>query len=280
MKRQPYTYVILRYRHDPVAGEFLNVGVIMVAPESCFLGVKVRKSLGRLGKTFPGIQRAEVTGALASIRYAIEKYGHSLSETGLFSDREIDADKIAKKALPLDESSYFWGPLCSGVTSDPQATIESLFARFVARYDEETKHGRDDSAVWQPVREELAKRDLLDRLQPKKIVSPIDEVEFGSAWKNGVWHCYQALSFDLVTSEGIREKAARWSGHMTGLSKAEEDIQPYFIVGAPSDPALENDYSRAINLLRESSLNPKVFVESQSGELAELIATQMTTRNV
>ena len=32
MGRRPYTYVLLRYRHDPLAGEFANVGVVVHEP--------------------------------------------------------------------------------------------------------------------------------------------------------------------------------------------------------------------------------------------------------
>ena len=32
-ERQPYTYVLLRYRHDPLAGEFANVGAEFIAAQ-------------------------------------------------------------------------------------------------------------------------------------------------------------------------------------------------------------------------------------------------------
>ncbi len=274
-ERQPYSYVLLRYRHDPVAGEFVNVGVILYAPESHFVGARVRKTLGRLGKVFPGIQKVEISGALNSIDRAVTRICKEVRSNALFERKFSDAEQIARAVLPDDESSYFWGPLCSGVASDPSAALDKVYARFVSRYDDEPKPGRDDAAVWQPVKEALTARRLIDRLHPKLISSPIDEVEFSNAWKNGVWHCYQPLSFDLGTPEGIRDKAARWSGHMTGLSKAAEEIQPYFIVGSPSEPSLAAHYAKAIALLRASSLNPLIFEEERSDELAELIASQM-----
>jgi hypothetical protein len=111
------------------------------------------------------------------------------------------------------------------------------------------------------------------------IVSPIDKVEFEHAWKNGAWHCYQPLSFDLASSEGIREKAARWSGHMTGLSRAPEQVRPHFIVGRPSNDALFEDYRRAIDLLRASALEPNVFEEAQIDALIDLIQDEISAHD-
>jgi hypothetical protein len=55
-ERQPYTYVVLRYRHDPLAGEFANVGVVLHAPRGRFLGAKLRTTPGgRLTRMFPTI---------------------------------------------------------------------------------------------------------------------------------------------------------------------------------------------------------------------------------
>ncbi len=274
MKRHRYTYVLLRYRHDPLAGECVNVGVVLHSADARFLGVRVRKTLGRLGKMFPGISKADLTASLSAIERAVSKLAPPRQIT-LLGDEPTNAAKLAARALPHDDSSYVWGELASGVTDNPDATLEKLFHRFVTRYDEDLANRRDDAAVWQPVRERLAKHNVLDRLIPKTIVSPLDEVQFGHAWKNGAWHCYQPLSFDLASRESILDKAARWSGHMLGASKAPEQIKPYFIVGAPTDSVLLADYQRAIELLRASPLQPTVFEEGEVDDLVEEIVSEM-----
>lgn len=272
-----YTYVILRYRHDPLAGEVANVGVVVHAQGSMFLGAKMRRTIGRLSKMFPDMEKSDLIGGLSVVERGISR----LRETELsgLAISSGDAATFAKRALPDDDSSLVWGDMGSGITFDPFATLEKLYHRFVGRYDESGRVGRDDAAVWQPVREKLAERRLVDRLAPKTIVSPIDKVEFEHAWKNGAWHCYQPLSFDLVSAEGIREKAARWSGHMTGLSKASETVRPHFVVGAPADPALDDDYRRAIDLLRASQLGPLVFEESQIDQMINQIADAMAAHD-
>lgn len=271
--RTAYTYVLLRYRHDSLAGEFANVGVVLHSPAQHFLGGRIRKTVGRLSKMFPDMERGALMDGLRMVERGLAKLQKS-EGSGLLTELS-DAAKFAKRVLPSDDSSLVWSELGSGITSDPAATLEKLYLRFVARYDEPTRSARDDSAVWQPVREKLAERKLIDRLQPKTISSPIDEVEFQHAWKNGAWHCYQPLSFDLATSDGIREKAARWSGHMTGLSQAKEAVKPHFIVGPPNNPALEDDFRRAIELLKASALSPLVFEEREAEALVETIEVEM-----
>lgn len=273
-KRFRYTYVLLRYRHDPLAGEFVNVGVVLHSADARFLGVRVRKTIGRLGKMFPGINKADLSASLSAVERGIRALAPS-QQDDLLPSEATDAAKLAAVALPRDNTSYVWGELFSGLTNDPADALEAAYRRFVSRYDEEQIVRRDDAAVWQPVREQLAKFNVLERLEPKTVVSPIDEVQFGHAWKNGAWHCYQALSFDLASPDSIREKAARWSGHMLGVSKAPEAIKPYFIVGAPGDAGLIADYRRAIELLRASALAPAVYEEDSVDEFVEEIVHGM-----
>lgn len=264
-----YTYVLLRYRHDPLAGEVANVGVVVHCASAGFLGVRVRRTIGRLSKMFPDIEKSDLMSGLQAIERGIAR-SRDRDLSGLLAASR-DAGQFAQAVLPDDDSSLIWGAMGSGVTRDANATLDKLYARFVGLYDETLRSGRDDASVWQPVRERLIARNLAERLVSKTIVSPIDKVEFEHAWKNGAWHCYQPLSFDLASGDSIREKAARWSGHMTGLSKASESVRPHFIVGAPSDPALESDYRRAIELLRASALEPEVFDEDQVDTLIDRI---------
>ncbi|WP_260598241.1 DUF3037 domain-containing protein [Sphingomonas endolithica] len=274
---QTYTYVLLRYRHDPLAGEIANVGVVMHCAGEGFLGAKTRRTIGRLSKMFPDIEKADLVSGLHAIERGISRV-RDRDLPGLFAPSR-DAAAFARAVLPDDDSSLIWGDMGSGITRDPATTMDKLYARFVAQYDEATRSGRDDAAVWQPVRERLVARNLADRLVPRTIVSPIDRVEFEHTWKNGAWHCYQPLSFDLASADGIREKAARWSGHMTGLSRAAEQIRPNFIVGAPSDPALNADYRRAIDLLRASALDPQVFDETEVDVMIDQIEDKIATHD-
>ena len=186
-----------------------------------------------------------------------------------------DAASFARRALPGDDSSFIWSPLASGVTDNPENTLRSLYERFVSQYDGKQKVARDDAAVWRPVRDRLVERQIADRLQEKTISSPIDTVVFEHAWKNGAWHCYQPLSFDLTTSSHIREKAARWTGHMVALERASEPFKTLFFVGAPSDPGLRGAYEQAIEILKLGAGHPEVIEEAEMDALVDRLEDEI-----
>src|SRR5215470_13017559 len=52
MKTTAYTYSVIRYLHDPMAGETLNIGVILCAPDVGFIQAKLESHYERLSETF------------------------------------------------------------------------------------------------------------------------------------------------------------------------------------------------------------------------------------
>jgi hypothetical protein len=75
--RAPYSYVLLRYRHDPLAGEFANVGVIVHQPSSRFLDAKIRHTLGRLSAMFPDIDGEALRSSLRAIERELKHWAES-----------------------------------------------------------------------------------------------------------------------------------------------------------------------------------------------------------
>jgi len=248
--RQPYTYIVLRYRHDPLAGELLNLGVLLHAPGSGFLKSAMRSTYSRLSRLYPDFDGAALT---ADLRRAETRLGRLASSEAadLFSKGRTAGD-FARRVLDDPAGSYIWGEVGSGLTRDPELELARLYARFIGRFDGKDTNRRTDADVWRPARDRLAERQLDRLFEAKTITSPRDEVVFNHAWKNGVWHCVQPLSFDLASAAHIQEKAARWVGHMVGLRRAEETFRPYFMVGAPAEPALAPAFERAVGFLAEA----------------------------
>jgi hypothetical protein len=274
-EQQPYTYVLLRYRHDPLAGEFANVGVLLHAPKGRLLRIKVRSSAGRrLTRLFPDMSPRTLRSGLRSIERAVQTLAAG-DGGGLLSGLG-DAAMLAGRALPTDDSSFVWGPVGSGLTRDPEQTLASLYGRFVARYDDAAGTAmRDDAAVWRPVHQLLVAREIVDRLGPKTIHSSVEQVDFEHAWKNGAWHVYQPLSFDLTSDDSIRDKAARWAGYLVGLRDSEEPFKPHFIVGPPRNAALMDAYQRAVGLLRLPQPDAEVVEMSAAERLVDRIEAEL-----
>ncbi len=164
----------------------------------------------------------------------------------------------------------------SGLTADPAQTLARLYGRFVAQYDQPDDNAAvDDAAVWRPVHQLLIARDLADRLRPKTIRSLDADLEFDHAWKNGAWHVCQPLSFDLASEDHVRDKAAKWAGHMLSLQDAEEPFEPHFIVGAPCDVHLMDAYHRALSVLRRPMPGAEIIDVSGAEGLVDRIESDL-----
>jgi hypothetical protein len=270
--REAYTYVILRYRHDPIAGELLNVGVLIHAPVNGFLKSRMRSTYGRLSPLYPDFDGAALTADLKRAETAINRLARS-DATGLFVG-DLNAGAFARRVLDDPAGAYVWSEVGSGLTRDPDEELARLYHRFIGRFEEPHPVRRSDADIWRPARDRLTERRIEKLFEPKTIRTEHDEVEFPHAWKNGVWHCVQPLSFDLADAGGIKEKAARWVGHMVGLAGAEDAFRPYFLVGKPSQAHLLADFERAVAFLADapSRTPPRVVREEEVDVLVDEFA--------
>ena len=208
-KTYAYTYCVLRYMHDTTSTEFVNVGVVLYAPEARYLSALCRTTYGRLSKVFPGVNAEHFKSLMHYIEARLGEQGvRVVTELPLTTPSNVL--EFAHAILPRDDSSLQWSPAGSGRTDDPAATLEKLFERMVSRYDERPATPvRNDDDVWRHFKRNLEERQVLKHFQPKTIAVQDDEIEFQHAWKNGVWNCLEPLSFDLAAADSIRDKAHR-----------------------------------------------------------------------
>jgi hypothetical protein len=274
-QKRPYSYTVLRYVHDAMTGEFLNVGVVLHIPGAALLRVKTRKTVGRLKDVFPDLDRGAFKAAADSVDRAVRALTTSLREEGL-RQTDWDAASLARKALSTDDSSLQWSPVGAGVTDDATQTLERLFARMVTRYDNKALHRRTDEDVWRPVRTKLLERGVKVDLHETVITGANDQIEFKHAWKNGKWHAYEPVSLDLADADGIKDKARRWLGHLTAVADgASEPLKLHFILGAPQNRNLCPAYENARRLLEQAPFNPEIFEEGQIDDLVSQIEDEV-----
>ena len=145
-EKQAYSYTVLRYVHDVVSGEALNVGVVMHAPASSFLEVRTRGTMGRLKQTFPDLDREAFANAMQAVRRGFATLAKHAHKMPLF-DVHADARAHAVKVLPDDDSALQWSPTGTGVTTDPARTLDRLYERYVTRYDSTPVRRRSDDDV-------------------------------------------------------------------------------------------------------------------------------------
>lgn len=260
-EKRPYSYTVLRYVHDVVSGEALNVGIVMHVPSSRLVKYQTRKTITRLKQVFPDLDRKTFTDSMKAVDRGLAKASKSAKGEPLLGS-ESDARSYAIRALPNDDSALQWSPVGSGITENPERTFERLYDRYVARYDKHHDHRRSDEEVWRPVRDKLFERGVKVAFEPKVVASAQDQIEFKRAWKNGQWHAYEPLSLDLANADGIKDKARRWRGHLSAVAEGSKDeIELHFLLGRPQNPALIPAYESAREILAHAEFNPEVYDE-------------------
>lgn len=267
-ENRAYSYTILRYVHDVVSGESLNVGVVMHAPAAGFLTVRTRKTISRLKYAFPDLDRRAFVDAMRAVDRGFSSIAKRAKGEPLFSP-QADARHLALKVLPHDDSALQWSPVGTGLTANPAKTFERLYERHVARFDRKADHRRrTDEDIWRPVREKLAERDVHIPFEPKVVAGRQDQIELKKAWKNGRWHAYEAVSFDLADADNIKDKARRWRGHLSAVGDgSSEDIDLHFVLGLPQDRTLLPAYKTAKQILEGAPFAREVVEESEVDQL-------------
>ena len=272
-ERESYSYTVLRYVHDVMTGEFVNVGVVIHAASG--LRSKFRSTYGRVSSVFPGLDEQAFKGALRAVHAAIDNLDKGERSAGMFQSSP-DAMAFARKALVTDDSSFQWSPPGSGITRDASATLDQLFERFVTRHEKHSVRRRDDADVWRPIREKLEELNVADKFQERTFRGSVDEITLEHAWKNGKWHAIHAVSLDLADADGVRTKAHRIRGHLDSVHDGMTDeLALNLVLGEPSNPDLTDAYKAAREILERSSVRPTIVEEDGAAALVARLADEI-----
>lgn len=149
-EKVPYSFTILRYVHDVIAGESLNVGVVTYSSANGSLLARVQKSTNRLRQTFPDIDPQVFRDMMTSVERGFQSLAQELGDAPSLGVCDIDALKCARRVIPDDDSALQWSAAGWGLTEDATGTLDQLFERYVTRHDQaaaaEERRRTDDTA--------------------------------------------------------------------------------------------------------------------------------------
>ncbi len=274
-KRIPFSYAVLRYVHDITTGEFVNIGLVFYAADVSYFRYSLKTTTKRISDFFPGVKALSFKALIRPLRKRLEVVGESL-KPGLFTSAVDRLDSVLSSILPKDDSSIVWSGISYGAAADLDGAFDKIFARHVTRFDQKSiNHGRSDDDVWRAFRRDLEKRNVLGHFEPKVIASADDEVEFPFAWKNGIWHCVEPISFDLSGSDTMRDKAHRFLGQLMSVSESPERFKVYFLVGKPAQQNLGEAFDKALRILEKLPGEKEIYTEDQSDLLADKLSEQI-----
>jgi len=100
--KAPYVFSILRYIHDPLSQEFINVGVVVYSQQERFLQAKCSDKYGRISKMFEGIDGTRFRQLTKHIENRISELSEQLRSELPFS--QISSfDSLLSKVVPPDK---------------------------------------------------------------------------------------------------------------------------------------------------------------------------------
>lgn len=277
MNRQDYSYCFLRYRQDPEAGEFANIGVALWSPESRFLGFVGSKRYSRLTHFFGDIDKVGYRLLVAHVERRFDVLTDKLEQRSLFPVEHADIKEIAFQVVPQDDGALIWSPARGGLCEDPNAELSRIFQNYIGKYNEPfEKSRRDDDEVFRAVfRKAFAPEVLAARILEHEIIAPLASHTFKHAWKNGVWNVYETLSFDLLEKDAIERKAHTWFGRSVHLAQSLDQPMIHFLLGKPELAANAAAYGKAKDIL-SSERRVQLIEEDEAADFAEALKAQVT----
>jgi hypothetical protein len=267
-----YQYQIIRYTHDLVTGEFVNVGVVVFEPETGYLKSKFTTKFGRVTQFYSGVNGHSLLNTLKAFENEVKRIARQLHE--LFRNDFKTIDEITNEIIPKNDSALQCTEMSYALDINLEIALEDLFERMVDRYNQDVVSDTlDDKEVWKAFyKEHFDKYGVTNHLKHHSITTQNDIFEFDKAWKNGVWNCYQSLSLDLKNPSSIKDKVYKWVGKLNELETAYERLNVYFLTIYPE----RNDLQKfIIDTLSNGNLHEYLTVKIVNETEAEAFAKKV-----
>jgi hypothetical protein len=271
----PYSFSVLRYVHDAVTQEFVNIGVAIFSPEAGYLRALCTTSYARITHMFQKIDGPYIREAARYIQNQVCTVGQEY-EKGLLFGAAPSIEKVLAQVLPPDDSALQFSKAGVGLSVDLDRTLEQLFQRHVEHYMASGESSRrSDEDVWRVFREPLDRALVTPHLKSKRIVASSYEYEFERSWKNEIWHVYEPVSFDMVEAASMPDKANRWVGRATSLMDSADPFRIHMLLGEPSDDRLNATFVKAQNILSKMPGKKEFIRESEAEAFAQELAREV-----
>lgn len=266
-----FYFSLLRYVYDPLSQEFVNIGVVVYSPEHAFLRANFTSRYRRISRMFGHVEGASFRALSRYIENQIALLSDKLDRGLLFQDSKRDLQSMLGEILPADEGAIRFVAGGIGITEDPLRSLDTLYQRYVSRYENPSDTvRRTEDDVWKSFQETLKTKRVYRHLVPKKIAAPDYEYQFERSWKNGKWHVFEPVSFDLADENAILEKASKWVGRSSSLSDSPDQFKLILLLGKPTDQKLMPAYQKAQNLLSAKiPVDRELFQEEEAVKFAD-----------
>lgn len=276
---QNYEFSVLRYVHDTLTGEFINVGVVIYCENEKWISAQCRNTYARVSAVFPNLNSSHFRKMMKFVQAEFCRANQSLN-TELQLSEIKSLQTLLHKVLPKDDSSMQWSSVSAGLTLNLEEELALLYERYVSHYDAKiARERRTEQDIWKDFKKTLENFSLSEEFQPKRISVKDDEIEFQHSWKNGIWHCIEPVSFDLTDGDYFKDKAHRWLGQLSSIQDSTEEFKVYLLVSPPTEIELQPAFNKALSILRKIPVASEIYLEQEAPRLAEEIQKKMETHS-
>lgn len=194
----------------------------------------------------------------------------------------LAAEVFAFDVLPRTPTGDVTIRTCSGAATRFTCTTTSRRSRSWRASSAGSRRGRASNSTtfgttsFLNNSKELETKQVLARLQPKRIVAKDYDHEFDHAWNNGVWNLFQPVSMDLLDADSILDKANRWLGRATNLKDSQDKFRLWMLIGEPRIEKLKPAYGKALNILNKMPVKKDFVTEHDAQKFSEQLAQEMT----
>jgi hypothetical protein len=232
-----YELQVLRYHHDVITGEFVNVGIVLFNKEMQFLRCAVTHRYARLSRFFHAEKTASyVSQTIRSFENYIQRISQELVTELKYYDY-TSIDEITSAILPKDDSSLQCSDITKGLSMNFNKTFDDLFIRYVTVYENiSMRESRTDEEAWNQVyKKYFDEYGITNSLSKQRLKTENDIFDFDLTYKNGTLHLYNPVSFDLVDHDAIREKVYKWRGKIAEIETTNENINIHMLLLYPEN---------------------------------------------
>lgn len=269
----PYQYQVLRYLPDPVGEEFVNLGVVVFAPDAKEFDGRFLDRSSRLSAFFPGINGRFVVSTIKQVQKELDRL--RVANGAELDYRAISGvDQLTALLVPPNDGALRFSPVKFSMDVDLNTACNALFDRLVAAYlHEDDKEIHNDKQVWTKVyKRYFEERQLAERFKEHTVRTAMDAIAFTHASKNDAWHCLEPANFKLKQKARVKEKVYKWTGKLSELSSTNEKLHIYFLSILPTDPKLKEFVKKQLGRHAKGRLKVEVVEESRAKATVDELA--------
>jgi len=254
-----YTYSLLKYKHSPLLGESLNLGLLVYFNNENRLHFFYAKNLSRVKCIYPDVPEKIIRNYLREIENKIKLFNKNIDSLYISEIEERFELFVNDYILPRDESSLQFDHKIVAIQYSQSndkilSHLKKSFIHFdtIHKVDKEYEIGKRFYRSVKRYVSEVGKSNSPNFYKDYKVKNTTGvEFNFKYAWQNGSLNLVKPLNFDLSEPRHIASKAHQNYGLFVDLKNVAEErnLRYDLIIGEPTKKGLVKEFNHSIKLL-------------------------------